>query len=123
MQNLGRWADRAERTYHAVSDIIFVGSNFHKQNVRRYFGIDERKIKVTGCVWNSEEAFKLYPQIDEKEDIVIWPHRPTTEKGMNELMTIAKSMPEKQFIITSSSNRNVDFRLPSNIEYINNLTK
>lgn len=123
VQKLGRWADRAERAYHAVCDIIFVGSKFHKENIRRYFGVSDTKIKVTGCVWNSKEAFKLYPQIDEKEDIVIWPHRPTVEKGISKLIEIANNMPEKQFIITSSSNRKIDFELPSNIEYINNLTK
>ena len=59
----------------------------------------------------------------QKEDIVIWPHRVSKEKGIDDLIQIANQMPNKRFVITSSGNKEIDIDLPKNIEYINNLSK
>jgi glycosyltransferase involved in cell wall biosynthesis len=123
VQNLNSWADSSEQSYHDVCDIVFVGSNYQKNNIKNYFKINESKIKVTGCVWNSKEAFKVYPFLDKKEDIVIWPHRVSNEKGINDLIDIANLMPDKSFVITSSGNKEIEIDLPKNIRYINNLSK
>ena len=61
--------------------------------------------------------------LDKKEDFVIFPHRLSKEKGINDFFKIAKSMPTKRFIVTSSSNKDCLYSLPSNVTYINNLTK
>lgn len=123
VQNLNSWADSSEQSYHDVCDIIFVGSEYQKNNIKNYFKINESKIKVTGCVWNSKEAFKVYPHLDKKEDIVIWPHRVSKEKGIDDLIDIANQMPDKKFVITSSGNKEIEIDLPKNIDYINNLSK
>ncbi len=123
VQKLDPWSNTVERGWHSVCDIIFVGSHYHKEKVANYFMIEEDKIKVTGCVWNSAEAFKVYPHLDEKEDFVIFPHRLSKEKGVLDFLGIARKMPEKKFLITSSSNKECNYELPSNVTYKNNLTK
>lgn len=123
VQNLGKWSDASEQSYHDVCDIIFVGSEYHKRNIRKHFKVNKKKIQVTGCVWNSQEAFEVYPYLDKKEDIVVWPHRVSKEKGIDDLFEIANLMPNKKFIITSSSDKELNIELPKNIEYINKLTK
>jgi len=123
VQKLKAWSNVVERAWHSVCDIIFVGSQFHKENVMNYFMIDEDKIKVTGCVWNNEEAYKVYPIINPKKDVVIFPHRMAKEKGVSDFLKIVEAMPEKDFLITSSSNKDCGYELPINATYLNNLTK
>lgn len=123
VQKLGSWSDDVEKGWHEVSDIVFVGSEFHKNKVANYFNIDKNKIKVTGCVWNNLEAFKTYPKLKDKQDFVIFPHRLSKEKGVLDFLQIADAMPNKKFIITSSSNKECNIELPSNVTYINNLSK
>lgn len=123
VQQLGAWSDVVELGYHQVCDLIIVGSEFHKNNVRKYFYLDKDKVQVTGCVWNNKEAFKTYPYKDTKEDFVIFPHRLAKEKGLDDFIEIANAMPDKKFIVTSSSNKECNLDLPSNVKYVNNLTK
>ena len=120
---LDDWSDKSEMAYHSVCDLVFVGSVFHKNRVADYFNISLDKIKATGYVWNSKEAFKLYPHKDKKEDFVIFPHRLSKEKGVDNFLEIANRLPNKQFVITSSSKKELNIELPSNVKYVNNLTK
>lgn len=123
VRKLNNWSDVAELNYHEVCDIVFVGSEFHKNNVVSYFNQSEDKIKVTGYIWDVEKAYKLFPYKLSKEDFIIFPHRVSTEKGIDDLIEIANSMPDKKFIITSSSSNDINITLPKNIEYINKLSK
>jgi len=123
VQKLNTWSDYIEKGYHEVCDLIIVGSKYHKNKVSEYLSIKENKIKVTGCVWNNKEAFKTMPHYKLKEDYVIFPHRLSKEKGVEDFFKIAQSMPSKKFIVTSSSNKECDYDLPNNVTYVNNLTK
>lgn len=123
VQKLKAWSNVVERSWHSVCDIIFVGSQFHKENVMNYFDVDEDKIKVTGCVWNNEEAYKVLPVKYAKIDRVIFPHRISKEKGIVDFLRIARAIPEKEFLITSSSNKECNYELPNNVTYMNNLRK
>lgn len=123
VQKLNKWADVAESNYHAVADMIFVGSEFHKKQVLEYFKIDESKVIPTGCVWDINEAFNIYPYLDNKEDYVIYPHRLCKEKGYDEFIDICNLYPNYQFLITSSGNKVENLNLPNNVEYIYGLTK
>jgi glycosyltransferase involved in cell wall biosynthesis len=78
--------------------------------------------KVTGYVWNRDYVNSIYPAgKDEKGNFVIFPHRLTSEKGINELIEYANST-TKKIIVTSSGNK-VDIELPSNVEYRWGLSK
>lgn len=125
VQKLGHWADFSEAGYHEICDGIFVGSEFHKKNVCDYFGIPEKKVYVTGYVWDLNYMQDFKDQIGHvsKEDFVIWPHRWCEEKGIDELMQYAKST-DKRIVITSSGPRkDLGVILPANVEYRFNLTK
>lgn len=125
VQGLGKWADRSEHGYHDCMDLVFVGSEFHKANLLRYFfgnSQDEEKyIKVTGYIWNTDYCNQLVPPPAVKEDFVIWPHRICKEKGYMELLDYADAT-DKKIVVTSSSKfpNKVERR---NIEYHENLTK
>lgn len=123
VQRLNSWADTIEKGYHEVCDLIFVGSQFHKDKVVKHFNLNPDKVKVTGCIWSSVEAFKLNPFFLDKKDFVIFPHRLAKEKGLDDFIEIAEAMPEKEFIITSSSKKECTIVLPPNVKYLNNLTK
>jgi glycosyltransferase involved in cell wall biosynthesis len=117
------WADSAEQTYLMVADRICVGSEYHKKLVMDYFNIPSEKIFVTGCVWNNDYAYGLYPHKEPKMDWVIYPHRICNEKGFNEFIEIATKTPETHYLITSSNKNRKDIQLPKNVLYQHGLTK
>lgn len=123
VQGLGYWADYAEKMYHEVADLILVGSEFHKKQVVDYFELPEHKVVATGYVWNAEEAYKVYPHIEAKEEFVIYPHRLCREKGFDDFVSICEHYPEMKFVVTSSGNRDNSVVLPQNADYISGLTK
>ena len=123
IQSLKKWSDSSELAYHDVCDLIFVGSEFHKQNIIDYFKQDPEKIIVTGCVWDTQKAIEVFPHKMQKEEFVIFPHRISPEKGVDDLLEIASLNPDMQFLITSSSKNELNIQLPKNIKYVNGLTK
>lgn len=124
VQKLTGWADYSESGYHYICDGIFVGSEFHNNNVCDYFGIDPQYVHTTGYVWdlNYMKSFKDKIGVVEKEEFVIWPHRWCNEKGISELHEFAK-MTDKKIIVTSSGPVKDVGPVPSNIEFRFNLTK
>jgi glycosyltransferase involved in cell wall biosynthesis len=123
VRKLNKWSDYSELAYHQVCDIIFVGSEYHKNNVVEYFDIDKKKVIVTGYIWDKEKAFALYPQINSKEDYIIFPHRLSKEKGIDEFLSICNLMSNSKFIVTSSSNNKSQIDFPTNVEYRYGITK
>jgi len=71
-----------EQSLFLCLDKSFVATNFHKNLIlSKYKKIDS--IYVTGFPYNFKELDKYvlkYPEIDKKEDIVIFPHRLSKEK-------------------------------------------
>ena len=123
VRKLNDWSDYSELSYHMVCDIVFTGSANHKQSIEKYFNVIGDRVIVTGCVWDKDKAFELYPKIDEKEDYVIFPHRLCNEKGIDDFIKVCEMMPEYKFIVTSSSKNKSDIVFPSNVEYRYGLTK
>ena len=137
VQQLGMWADASEEGWHMLCDGIFVGSEFHKDNVVEFFGLKDTLVHPTGYVWdlNYMDSFKEKIGEIEKENFVIWPHRFSKEKGIDELIAFARST-TKKIIVTTSGPTNkfkaavADYciksaipDLPENLEYRTNLTK
>ncbi len=128
VQKLGRWSDSAEKSYHDVCDLIFVGSEFHKKNVVNYFNLPESKVIVTGYIWDKSFCSDLVKEKYDKEDYVIFPHRLSAEKGITELLEYAQ-ITDKKIIVTSSGKRDdssilfVNGKIPENIEYVYGLSK
>ena len=124
VQKLSAWADASEAGYHLICDGIFVGSRDHRSNVIEYFGLSPETVHVTGLVWDMDYVKQFQHEIGEvtKEDFIIWPHRWTEEKGIDELKQFAK-MTDKRIVVTSSGPAKDLGKLPRNIEYRANLTK
>jgi glycosyltransferase involved in cell wall biosynthesis len=120
VQQLSYWADASEAGYHFICDGIFVGSEDHKTNVINHFNLNPATVHATGLVWDLTYMYKF--PYKEKEDFVIWPHRFSKEKGINELLEFAEST-DKKIIITSSGPAKDLGKLPKNIEYRHSLTK
>ena len=123
VRKLSKWADYTEKAYHEVCDLIFVGSEFHKKNVINYFELPEDKVIVTGYIWNNNEAFKTFNKHSDKEDFIIYPHRISKEKGFDDFIKVTELMSDKQFVITSSSNKRLISNLPDNVDYYRGLRK
>ena len=125
VQQLGPWADASEEGWHILSDGIFVGSEFHKNNVCKYFGIPEEYVYPTGYVWSLDYMNSFKEQIGEsdKEEFVIWPHRFSEEKGIKELKYFCENTKKKIIITSSGPAKDLGWVLPPNVEYRANLTK
>jgi glycosyltransferase involved in cell wall biosynthesis len=123
VRKLGIWSDSAEQTYMMVCDRICVGSEYHKKLICEYFNINPDKVYVTGCVWSNDYAWGLYPHYEPKTDQVIFPHRLSSEKGINEFIQIVEQMPDTKFIITSSKKNEKLIPLPTNVETKIGITK
>ena len=121
VQQLSYWADASEAGYHFICDGIFVGSDDHNENVCNHFGLNPVTVHTTGYVWDLE-YMKQFPTGGEKEEFVIWPHRFSKEKGIDELIEFAK-FTDKKIIITSSGPAKDLGKLPKNIKYRHSLTK
>lgn len=128
VQKLGRWADFSEAGYHDICDGIFVGSQFHRQQVIDHFGGDiGERTRVVGYIWSRDYAMNLFKDEKGKEqtkhDRIIWPHRMSSEKGIDELLEFAKST-TMEIIITSSGKTECPIKdLPKNVTYIGGITK
>jgi glycosyltransferase involved in cell wall biosynthesis len=123
VQKLGNWSDYAELSCHQTADKIFAGSNYHRGNILKYFDLPESKVITTGCVWDSQLAFEVYPILHEKENFVIYPHRLCKEKGFDDFINICNYYPEYKFVVTSSGNKIDNISFPKNVEYVYGLTK
>ena len=123
VQKLGEWSDSSELGYHQICDGIFVGSEFHKNNIVKHFNIHPDKIHVTGMIWDLNYMNSYLPDGNtEKEDYIIWPHRVSPEKGIYELLTLAENT-NKTIYVTSGGKINFDFNSYDNIKVFENLTK
>jgi glycosyltransferase involved in cell wall biosynthesis len=123
VQKLSSWSDSSEKGYHESFDLVFFGSEFHRIRTVNYFNLDQNSTCVTGMIWDSNYINSIYkPSGLKKEDVVVWPHRISKEKGFGDFLKIAKQNPSQKFLITSSG-REVNVELPENITYLHNLSK
>ncbi|MFY8160762.1 MAG: hypothetical protein ACOVNU_05485 [Candidatus Kapaibacteriota bacterium] len=124
VQKLGKWSDYAEQGYHSICDGIFVGSDYHKSNITRKFDYNSNNIYPVGALWDIEytEAIYYNSNLLNIDDTVIWPHRISKEKGIDDLIYIASRV-NKEFIITNSTEKINTYSLPDNVKYINGLSK
>lgn len=123
VQRLGTWSDTQEQAWHDMCDLVLVGSEYHGKRVRERFA--PKRIETTGAIWSKEWMDEMCKGIDwEKEDYIIFPHRPCKEKRFTEFLQVARSNPRLHFVVTSSgNNRLADVELPENVSYMFGLSK
>lgn len=144
VRKLGGWADASEMGYHDIMDGVFVGSDYHRDQVIRYFKLPQAKVHTTGYVWDIDYITRVMAQpmvvniarkgaiepVTQKEPqhsadgYIIWPHRISEEKGWKEFLNFARKNQHYKFKVTTCGNP-VGYLnpLPPNVEYLYNLTK
>lgn len=122
VKKLGDWADASEHGYHLICDGIFVGSNHHKKNILSYFEyISPNIIHNTGYIWNRNHVRNIFNKKVKKEDYIIFPHRLSKEKGIDDFLYFAHKC-QKKIIVTSGGNP-IEIEMPNNVIYKSNLSK
>jgi len=123
VQSLGAWADTSELGYHRLCDAVFVGSEFHAEQILKHFGPSlVPDLCVTGYVWDRAWVESVHAQgTEKKEPFVIWPHRICSEKGWGDLCRYAERT-EKRIVVTSCGPL-TPRPAPSNVEFRGDLTK
>jgi hypothetical protein len=88
-----------EQKLLSAYDIIYLPTNFALSKVPEQY-----KSKFQVCSWGLDYLKDHKPRYSNKREIdIIFPHRPSTDKGFNELLYLAKKMPQITFHITSNS--------------------
>ena len=102
----GRWFERM--IYYSFTG-VFVGSEFHKRLIRGNvprLSEESCPIHVTGLVWDEEDAVKGIEPLPTEEQIVLWPHRISSDKNPERFFHVARTLsrefPNVRWVITSS---------------------
>ena len=105
------WTKHYERSLFNMFDKVFVGSKFHKNNINMYHSKKFGNIVATGIGFNADyikNQVKKLKTWDEKENIVLFPHRNHPEKKpklFDKLQKeVNKKYPEIKFIKTFDHN-------------------
>ena len=127
VQKLWVWSDASERWYLSICNYVFVGSEYHKDLIAKYFFANSDIIKSMIIpfwpAWDLDWVENVYSNKDlVKEDFIIMPQRVAPEKWLKEFIEFAKNT-DKRIIVTSSWNKVDGVEFPSNVEYKTNLTK
>lgn len=78
------WCKEYEKSVFSVADKVFVGSQYHKGTIIKYFNNDNLSYKIinTGLPFYPSDILKFNKQISwlKKENIIVFPHRNHPEK-------------------------------------------
>lgn len=99
------FAQHYEHAWGAIFDYIFVGTEYHKQQLIKLRQIPEKKIIVTGNPYDVKEVKKAI-DVREKSNMVILTNRPDYEKRPNltldAFVTLKTKHPDWRFVVTTS---------------------
>ena len=95
------WARPFEESIFKMCDVVFVGSQFHKQDIQQKFRFtDEVFIEATGLPFSPEfinKTAKIAPYALRSSKEVIFPFRPHLEKGIKEFNDLVEMFAPKGF--------------------------
>ena len=103
VNQLKYWARDLELSWIKYADGIFLGSEQGRQDIIKTFNIEYpelEKLHVTGLAFDTTRLEKYKIKWEEKEDIIIFPHRLDREKQPDLMKTISKFFPECEVIFT-----------------------
>jgi hypothetical protein len=84
-KGFGKWAQGFERSLLDLVDRVYVGTKFHRWMIERYFSGYAAKMKVVPFPVIQPDA-----PLQEKERLVVWPHRNAIEKNKKDWYKIIK---------------------------------
>jgi len=111
-KGLGNWASYDEIAWLKALDGSFVATEFHKRLILKSYSkvIKSNKIHVVGFPmdWLAEieKEIDIFPSRENKENIIVFPHRIDKEKSPEIFDKIAKYFPKYQFIKTMEVTKN-----------------
>ena len=91
------WGKPLEESWFDFYDFVFVATQFHKDLIISRTNITKDNIFVTGIPFYAKKLFEKYGN-NEKENIVIFPHRCNEEKHPELFDLVSKKYPEYKFI-------------------------
>lgn len=100
INNLGSWVDGFELSMLKACKKVFVATNYHKSIIRRERGSIVDNIFVSGFPYDFSELDKYKIPNDQKENIIIFPHRLSPDKQPDIFDNLAKFFPDYEFIKT-----------------------
>jgi len=103
VNQLKYWAKDLELSWIKYADGIFLGSEQGRQDIIKTFNIEYpelEKLHVTGLAFDTERLEKYKIPWEEKEDIIIFPHRLDKEKQPAVMEAIEKFFPTVEVIYT-----------------------
>jgi glycosyltransferase involved in cell wall biosynthesis len=100
INNLGRWVDGFELSMLKACKKVFVATNYHKNIIRKERGSIPDNIIVSGFPYDFSELDKYKIPYDQKEKIIIFPHRLSPDKQPEIFDKLSEHFPEYQFIKT-----------------------
>lgn len=127
------WLSYFENAWLNLNDLLYVPSNYFKNFIPEKF-----KSKVRIHPWGLDSFIKRVPNTPtNKEYDVVFPHRLSEDKGIDDFISLVKSLPNTKFLVTSYRDlqdneyykklktlKNVDFRIGDTSEmHLNTLSK
>ena len=109
---LGEWAKYDEIAWLRALDGSFVATQFHKKLILKSYSeyIDSKKIHVVGFPMDwlkaIEKEIDKIPSREDKEDIIVFPHRIDKEKSPEVFDKLALEFPKYKFIKTMEVTKN-----------------
>jgi len=112
LRGMTPWAHYQEKAWFAACKKVFFAADTLRQMAFREDMFDDRNDKavLTGLAFNSTDVYNTIPEedhrdLDEKENICVFPHRWDNEKRPERFLEVAKEVkkeyPDARFIITT----------------------
>ena len=92
-----KWGELLEDSWFQIYDYVFVATEFHKNLILNNSNAVADKIYVTGIPFYARKLRETYLH-ENKENIIIFPHRCNDEKHPELFDALAKKYPQYKFI-------------------------
>jgi len=103
------WIRHAERSMYECYDHNFFATDYHKQLFCYTFGLNSNSSKIYKVGWPMEYLqATLRPTFENKENLIVFPHRIAPEKQVDIFYDLKKEMPEFDFVVCQENSLSKD---------------
>ena len=103
------YAWRYEQAWGSIFDCIFVGSEYHAQQLANLRGVLRARIEVTGNPYRVVEVAGSLPHLPQKQPLILCTNRPDPEKRPELTLAVFRQLmqqhPDWQFAVTTGRDR------------------
>jgi glycosyltransferase involved in cell wall biosynthesis len=87
------WGHPLEEAWFQIYDLIFVGTNYHRNLITNYHRVNPDKIIVTGLPFYTPEVRRVV----KEDNVILFPHRLDPEKNLDEYCKAVAGLSVKSF--------------------------